>query len=65
VLDLATLLLPLELSSAVALGDVPCSGPCQLSVALRMPEIDPVSFEIPFDLLAEEAVSVSAGEGRS
>jgi phosphopantetheine--protein transferase-like protein len=65
VLDLAMLILPLELAGAVALSDVRCSGPCQLSVALRMPEIDPVSFEIPFDLLAEEAARASVAGGRS
>jgi phosphopantetheine--protein transferase-like protein len=64
VLDLAAPLLPPELPGAIAIGDVRCSGQCRLSVALRMSEIDPVSFEIPFDFLAEEAGNLSAERSR-
>jgi 4'-phosphopantetheinyl transferase len=55
VLDPAVPLLPPELAGAIAIRDMESSSPCRLSVALRMPEIDPVSFEIPFGVLAEEA----------
>ena len=55
VLDPAAPVLPPELSGAIALGDVPCSGPHRLSVALRGIALDAVSFEIPFDLLAAAA----------
>jgi len=60
VLDRTAPRLPAELFGPISLSDGACSGPHRLSVALRMKEIDPVFFEIPSALLAEQAESEQA-----
>jgi 4'-phosphopantetheinyl transferase len=59
VLDPTNVLRPPELSGAVCVSDLPCARSCQLSVALLSPGIDPVSLEIPFAMLVEQATGAS------